>query len=227
MLVLALLWGCDGGTIAVVGEPAATDAAAPTPTSPGTPDPTTPAPEPSADCTQPFEACGGELPGTWRYASVCSGGAAETEITPSEASWLCSGDVLAHVVGPAGTLVFARDTSYTLDTWTEDAGEYTAPPGCLETLQLPDCGALAKAVGVAEGSDWTCADDGAGGCACTTGGVVPDSQAHDEGAWTATGTQVTLSSLRGEHTTYDYCASGEVAALVEAEGSAALGLVRP
>src|SRR5258708_3867251 len=76
------------------------------------------------DCTM-FSACGGDVTGTWTLTKACTSGA------PNPLATQCPSSTFQIVETVGGTINFKSDGTYSANTTSSSAGDFTLPPSCL------------------------------------------------------------------------------------------------
>lgn len=148
------------------------------------------------DCS--FEACGGDVIGTWSFDDVCvdaTGLIADVQEQCPDATVSVGGDA-------SGTITFAEDGSYSTSLELSFSSLTTIPASCIPNAT--SCEDL-------NSDDTDCSGDIEQSCSCSGSSVESDS---DSGNWSTSGTTLNLGLRQSE-----YCVSGETLKVDFAPGS--------
>src|SRR5258708_34221298 len=72
-----------------------------------------------------FSACGGDVTGTWTLTKACTSGA------PNPLATQCPSSTFQIVETVGGTINFKSDGTYSANTTSSSAGDFTLPASCL------------------------------------------------------------------------------------------------
>ena len=146
------------------------------------------------DCTM-FSACGGDVTGTWTLTKACTSGA------PNPLATQCPSSTFQIVETVGGTINFKSDGTYSANTTSSSAGDFTLPASCLMGATCAQLQAsLNQAGDGGTGTMGTCTD-AAGGCSCHV--TAAGSNSATTGTYSTSGTTITLNNKPSP-----YCVKG-------------------
>jgi len=149
-------------------------------------------------CPASFTACGGDLAGTWTFASRCSPSVLVAGC-PEATVHLTSDDL-------AGTLTFGADKGYTLDLEVDQTLMLELPAVCQTRLGVTSCAAMSgQGLNGQVSVTQTCSGDASQSCSCTTMESGPSTLM---GTYVTSGNQISNVLLGGD-ALVDYCVKGD------------------
>jgi hypothetical protein len=160
-------------------------------------------------CQPSFTPCGGNIVGTWSFATTCG--------MQNLTSTSCPGESFNLSPNVSATFTFNADGTFSENATVDETGTETIPLSCLGGT-VTDCTKLDQS-GTFSGLTFSvsnCSGTAAEGCTCT---ITETGTLSLTGTWTAAGTNLSLASNGGKPgTPIGYCVSGS--ALLIAENSA-------
>lgn len=148
-----------------------------------------------------FNACGGNIAGTWRVTSECVG----SQYNPFAAN--CPSATFSESASVSGTLAFNTDGTYTITDMGSATGALSIPSSCLSvggaTLTCDQLQADFNGDG-GTGTTATCSTTSSG-CSCQL--HANQASMTENGTYTTSGSNLTLTS-NGVSSTAPYCVQG-------------------
>jgi hypothetical protein len=171
----------------------------------------------TSDCD--FEACGGDVAGTWEVTGVCvePGEALIAECPDVEASFDMTLD---------GTFTFESDDTTSSDLTSQVTITYTLSAECMDTITggnpPADCSELDEPADEQSGDGpTTCTGDPEEGCTCVA--ENPEKSEMKTGTYSTDGDALTMTDDEdGEPGTSEYCVKGDELRVKSTEGLALL-----
>jgi hypothetical protein len=149
------------------------------------------------DCTS-FNACGGNVVGTWNVTKACVGG------TPNPLASQCPSSTAQISENASGAVTFKSDGTYSSTITTSAVEDVTLPASCLPGGAT--CAQLQTAInqqgdGGAGSTTGTCTAAPSGGCSCHV--TVAGGGGSTNGTYSTSGTTITIDG-----TPSPYCVQG-------------------
>jgi hypothetical protein len=147
-------------------------------------------------CSTTFTSCGGDLTGTWTYATSCNSGSVASAGCPAATSTNVSSNI-------SGTYTFNSDKTYAIDATVAETATVTVPASCLvggETCSDLKSDQTADGVTIKE----TCT--GTTDCTCQ---VSISGTLTQTGTWATAGNSVVITPKGSQSSSpAAYCVSG-------------------
>jgi hypothetical protein len=157
--------------------------------------------------------CGGNLEGTWSFASGCRTYPAGTTFSNT----VCPQATLTalSILG-SQTVVLAGGTFTSVTTGLTSTATVALPSACVETGAVSCTGTASALEGALSGTDVACTGNAEAGCACSISSQGAALQTS--GSYTVLGNLVTLTA-GGADSIFDYCVQGATLTLRSSDGT--------
>jgi len=165
-----------------------------------------------------FEACGGNVVGTWNVTGVCAKGTTELED-------ICPDAVAEIDLQLSGTATFESDGTRTTNFTSKATITYTLSADCLseitEGMPPASCDDLSKeADPEEEKGPTTCSGDPEVSCTCVEEGL--EKTETKTGGYEIDGKSITMISEDGDEDVLEFCVDGDEARFQQTDGLAVI-----